>query len=217
MSISLPDQDFYRLADVTPAASTLAGVLDAIYGATWTGNDYRGTALPAAYQWSVGRYQNAGTTEAVYLTPPSGTAMTRGMKILLAGAAAAGSAAFETDTFLASALMAGVAVNPGAYNAWNAAAPFTSGGWAGFNRAAATAINSTGTTIRPYVGKEIVVFDIRASEGEKDIELIAKLAARGDIIIGGGIKPADLAALEKMGMRGAILDPDLTEGSEASE
>ena len=163
MSISLPDQDFYRLADVTPAASTLAGVLDAIYGATWTGNDSRGTALPAAYQWSVGRYQNAGTTEAVYLTPPSGTAMTRGMKILLAGAAAAGSAAFETDTFLASALMAGVAVNPGAYNAWNAAAPFTSGGWAGFNRAAATAINSTGTTIRPYVGKEIVVFDIWSS------------------------------------------------------
>ena len=163
MSISLPDQDFYRLADVTPAASTLAGVLDAIYGAAWTGNDYRGTALPAAYQWSVARYQNAGTTEAVYLTPPSGTAMTRGMKILLAGAAAAGSATFETDTFLASALMAGVAVNPGAYNAWNAAAPFTSGGWAGFNRAAATAINSTGTTIRIYVSKEIIVLDIWSS------------------------------------------------------
>ncbi|MEI6796672.1 MAG: hypothetical protein WCK39_07390, partial [Methanomassiliicoccales archaeon] len=61
---------------------------------------------------------------------------------------------------------------------------------------------------------EIVVFDIRASEGEKDVELLAKLAARGDIIIAGGIKQADLAALEKMGMRGAILDPDFTEGSD---
>lgn len=162
MSVSLPDPDFYRLADVTPGAATLPAVLDAIHAADWTA-DYRSTALPAAYQWAKGRYQNGATTEAFYLTPPSGTSMTRGMAILLAGAAAAGSATFEADTFLANALHAGVAVNPGSYNAWNAAAPFTSGGWAGFNRAAATAINSTGTTIRIYVSKEIIVLDIWSS------------------------------------------------------
>ena len=163
MSLPLQTLTFYRMADVTPAASTLAGLLDAIYTALGGANDYRATALASTHVWTVSRYQNAGTTEAVYLSAPSGTPMTLTPKILLAGAAAAGSATFQTDAFIASTLMAGVAKNAGAYSAWNSATPFTSGSWAGFNRVAGTAINSTSATVRAYVSQEVIILDIWAS------------------------------------------------------
>jgi hypothetical protein len=148
MSLPLPTQTFYRLADQQPAAATLAALIDCFYAAFTATTDYRGTALASTHQWTGGaRYQNAGTTEAAYVAAPSGSSMTLAPKILVAGAASAGSATFQTDTFLASGLHAGIAKNAGAYNAWNTSTPFTSGQWSGFNRIAPTAANATAGAI----------------------------------------------------------------------
>lgn len=164
MSLPLPALTFYRLADRSPSAATLAALLDCFYNAFTATTDYRGTTLASSHQWTGGaRYQNAGTTEAAYVAAPSGSPMTLAPKILVAGAAAAGSATFQADSFLASGAHIGIAKNTGAYNAWNAAAPFTSGQWAGFNRMLPTAANATATVIRPYVSQETWVFDIWTS------------------------------------------------------
>jgi hypothetical protein len=161
MSLPLPTLTFYRLADVTPAASTIQGLLDAIHGADWT-TDYRGRSLASTHLWTKARYQNAGTTEAVYLTAPSGTPMTLVPKIIFAGAAA-GSPTMYVDTILASALHVGINKNSGSFNAWTAALPFTSGQFSGFTRVGPTSINSTATTVRIYVSEEVIILDIWSS------------------------------------------------------
>lgn len=161
MSLPLPTLTFYRLADVTPAAATIQGLLDAIYGADYT-TDYRARSLASTHLWTKARYQNAGTTEAVYFAAPSGTPMTLVPKIILAGAAA-GSPTMYVDTILASALHVGINKNSGAFNAWTAALPFTSGQFSGFTRVGPTAINSTATTVRIYVSEEVIVLDIWSS------------------------------------------------------
>lgn len=164
MSLPLPALTFYRLADQSPSAGTLAAVLDCFYNAFLATTDYRGTSLASTHQWTGGaRYQNAGTTEAAYVAAPSGSPMTLAPKILVAGAASAGSATFQTDSFLASGAHIGLAKNCGAYNAWNTSTPFTSGQWAGFNRMLPTAANATTTVIRPYVSQETWVFDVWTS------------------------------------------------------
>lgn len=161
MSLPLPTLTFYRLADVTPAASTIQGLLDAIYGADYT-TDYRARSLASTHLWTKARYQNAGTTEAVYFAAPSGTPMTLVPKIIFAGAAA-GSPTMYVDTILASALHVGINKNSGAFNAWTAALPFTSGQFSGFTRVGPTALNSTATTVRIYVSEEIIILDIWSS------------------------------------------------------
>lgn len=161
MSLPLPALTFYRLADQSPSAATLAALIDCFYNAFIATTDYRGTALASTHQWTGGaRYQNAGTTEAAYVAAPSGSPMTLAPKLLFAGAAAAGSATFHTDTFLASGLHAGIAKNTGAYNAWNTSTPFTSGQWSGFNRITPTGANAVATVVRAYVSEEVWVFDI---------------------------------------------------------
>jgi hypothetical protein len=161
MSLPLPTLTFYRLGDVTPASSNIQGLLDAIHGADYT-TDYRARTLASTHQWTKARYQNAGTTEAVYLTAPSGTPMTLVPKIIFAGAAA-GSPTMYVDTILASALHVGINKNSGSFNAWTAALPFTSGQFSGFTRVGPTAINSTATTVRIYVSEEILILDIWSS------------------------------------------------------
>ena len=161
MSLPLPTLTFYRLADVTPAASTIQGLLDAVYGADYT-TDYRARSIASTHLWTKARYQNAGTTEAVHYAAPSGSPMALVPKIILAGAAS-GSPTMYVDTILASALHVGINKNSGSFNAWTAALPFTSGQFSGFTRVGPTAINSTATTVRIYVSEEILILDIWSS------------------------------------------------------
>jgi hypothetical protein len=161
MSLPLPTLTFYRLADVTPAASTIQGLLDAVYGADYT-TDYRARSIASTHLWTKARYQNAGTTEAVYYAAPSGSPMALVPKIILAGAAA-GSPTMYVDTFAASALHVAINKNSGSFNAWTAALPFTSGQFSGFTRVGPTTINSTATTVRIYVSEEILILDIWSS------------------------------------------------------
>lgn len=159
-TLPLTTQTFYRLADQAPAASNIQSVLDAIFTALGSANDYRGTALPSTHVWtSVSRFQSAGVTQAVYCSVPSGSPMTVAPKIIFAGAAAGTPTMASPDTFLASVVMVGINKNAGAYNAWDAAAPFTSGAFSGYWRAASTAINATTATIRVYVSQEMIIID----------------------------------------------------------
>lgn len=162
MSLPLPELTAYRLADANPASNDLHGLLEAIHTRLGASVDYRGTALPTTHQWTRGRYQNAGVTEAVYATRP-GSVMTLDPAILFAGAASASGATFQTDTFLASGCHVGIAKNAGSYNAWDNAAPFTSGEWSGFNRAFPTAANATSTVVRMYVTQETIILDVWTS------------------------------------------------------
>lgn len=86
----------------------------------------------SAWTWS--RYQNAAVTEAMHAAPPTDTLAQR---IILAGQAAAVKTPTmaSPDTSAAVVIMAGINKNSGAFNAWDNAAPFTSGQFSGFWRA----------------------------------------------------------------------------------
>lgn len=159
MSLPLPTLTFYRLPDVTVASANIQGLLDAIYSALIQTSDHRTTALPSTHLWTWTRYQNAGTTEAVYTTAvPSGPSVTP--RIIFAGASAGSPTMASPDTFTASNVMVGVNKNSGAFNAWTAALPFTSGQFSGLTRVSGTAANATSTVVRAYVSEEVVFLDI---------------------------------------------------------
>lgn len=159
MSLPLPDQTYYRMADQAPAASTIVGALDAIYTALTATVDYRGTSLASTHLWTWARHSPAAVTDAVYNTAiPSGSAMTLDPAIIIAGATGAPTPTMLTpDTFTASNILAGIVKNHGAYNAWDNAAPMTSGSFSGYTRALGTTWNSTGATFRLFIGEESIL------------------------------------------------------------
>lgn len=155
MSLPLASQTFYRMPDASPAAATIAGLLDAIYTSLSSTTDYRGTSLASTHLWTIGRQQTTGTTNAVYATPPSGTSMAKSPGIIFAGHSGAPTPTMASpDSFTASNLLLGIAHTRGAWNAWDAAAPFTSGTFSGYWRAAGTTWNATAAVVRVYVSQE---------------------------------------------------------------
>lgn len=158
MSLPLPDQTFYRMADQVPAASTIVGALDAVYTALTQTVDYRGTSLASTHLWTWARHSPAAVTDAVYNTAvPSGSPMTLAPAIIIAGATGAPTPTMLTpDTFSASAVLAGIVKNPGSYNAWDNANPMTSGSFSGYWRGFGTTWNSTGATFRVFIGEETI-------------------------------------------------------------
>lgn len=139
------------------ASATVASALDALFtlggAATYADGTTRTVGSGSAWTWS--RYQNAGTTEACYATPP---ATTLGLRVILAGAASlpAPSPTMATpDAAAINVLNVNVIKNAGAFASWNAAAPFTSGQTFGYWRMWAT---SAGVgTVRLYEGTEAVL------------------------------------------------------------
>lgn len=101
-----------------PSANTVAGWLDAIYAAL-NGN---------MTHWTVARYQNGGATECVYFTPKAGQALTKNVRIMLAGADSGTltPTMATNSTFANSKLFMGLVIGAGAFNAWDNANPFTS-------------------------------------------------------------------------------------------
>lgn len=156
MSLPLQALTFYRMPDASPAAATIAGLLDAIYTALSSTTDYRGTSLASTHLWTVAR-QTSGSTVAVYATPPSGTPMVKSPGIIWGGSSGAPTPTMASpDTFTASNLLMGIAHTRGAWNAWDAAAPFTSGTFSGYLRAAGTTWNATTAVVRCFVSQETI-------------------------------------------------------------
>lgn len=156
MSLPLQSLTFYRMPDASPAAATIAGLLDAIYTALSSTTDYRGTSLASTHLWTVAR-QTSGSTVAVYATPPSGTPMAKSPGIIWAGSSGAPTPTMASpDTFTASNLLLGIAHTRGAWNAYDAASPFTSGTFSGYLRAAGTTWNATTAVVRAFISQETI-------------------------------------------------------------
>lgn len=134
--MSLPALHHRKLTTVTAASGGVVDMLDAIWAAVQPsvttyidGTTRVFTAGGTGWTWS--RYQNAGITQAVYASPPSGSLAQR---IIIAGATTTPtpSPTMIIDTYLTNRLYMGINKNSGSFNAWNAALPFTSGQWSGY-------------------------------------------------------------------------------------
>lgn len=163
MGVPLPSLTFYRMPDQNPAAATIAALLDAIYASLSSATDYRGTSLASTHLWTWARFQNVGTTEAVYASAaPSGTPMTKSPQIILCGTSGgpAVTVAPPDASGTANVLYLGINKNGGAYNAYTAALPFTSGSFFGYWKASTTVANSASTIVRTFISQETVFIQI---------------------------------------------------------
>lgn len=115
------------------SSQTWANVMDAIFtlgqSTTYPDGTARTIGSGSAGTWS--RYQNAGTTEAVYCTPAISPLNHR---IVFAAAAVSPSPAptYASGTFRANIPAINLIKNAGAFSSWNAASPFTSGQTMGY-------------------------------------------------------------------------------------
>ncbi len=146
-------------------AATVASVLNALYtlgtAVTYADATTRTPGSGSAWTWSL--YQNGGTTEACYATPPT---LTLGLRVILAGAATLPTPSptmAAPDAAAINVLNVNVIKNAGAFNAWNAASPFTSGQTFGYWRMWATATGAG--TVRLYEGAEAVLVLVEAASG----------------------------------------------------
>ena len=180
-----------RLATVTSAGLTINQVLDAVWTGvaptvtTYSDGSTRLFSGTGATGWTWTLVQVSGVTEAVYATPPGGTLNQR---FILAGRSAAPTPSptmLAPETFLASGLHLGLALNAGAFTTWNAAAPFTSGYFSGYTRLG-QAVNTMSTSI---------TMTIYESQEDITVELVA--AGTAIMLCGGGayVDPDTSAAL----------------------
>jgi hypothetical protein len=146
------------------ASATVAAVHDATYTlgikTTYANGATRTEGTGSAWTFTGNRYQNTGTTEALYPAPPTSTLNGR---ILLAGAATLPSpnpTMASPDAAAANILLANVVKNAGAFATWNAASPMTSGQTFGYWRVWPT---SAGTgSVYLYEGKDALLVVVSA-------------------------------------------------------
>lgn len=163
-----------------PAANTVAGWLDAIY-------DQLNGAMT---HWTVARYQNGGATECVYLTPKAGQALTKNVRIMIAGADSGTPApTMSTNSIYAnSKLFMALVIGAGVFSAWNSATPFTSHDYfSGFAPVGACAA---------FTAQAFDIF-----ESAETLFVRGRVASGGDF--GGGLA-------------GAVIDPESTVAANAS-
>ncbi len=115
-------------------SATVAAALDALYtlgtAVTYADGSTRTPGSGNAWTWS--RFQVLGVTEAVYATPPTGSLAQR---VIFAGSSSAKTPTMlSPDTWATNTGLVGIAKNAGAFNAWDNAAPFTSGEFSGYSR-----------------------------------------------------------------------------------
>jgi hypothetical protein len=139
-----------RLATTSPATNGITDVLNAIWTAvqpsvtTYADGTTRTAGTGTAWTWT--RYQAAGVTQAVYGTPPTGSLAQR---VLFVGATAnpTPTPTMLIDVWSNNRLHIGLVKNAGAFNAWNAASPFTTGHFTGYTQIGATLTTPVAITI----------------------------------------------------------------------
>lgn len=204
---------------VTSTVSSTAGDkwLDALYTSLTATTYDDARSIPAADQWQVTRYQNAGTTEAVYAEPAS-TSPVAGKVVLIWAYVAAGThssvAMASPDTYANGVVIfgayvasAGQTVSRSNYNAWDNATPF-SGGTGRF----------TGYT-RLYAGTtwNKAVWFPSAEYGATQLETTVGTQYLYDCWGGFGIRaPTDGATNSESGLGGRVFDFGTTGSSLAS-
>lgn len=160
--MSLATLNWRQLSSVIPASNAIKDVLDAVY-TCMTATTYRnGNARTpgSGSAWTFSRYQNAGTTEAVYGTP---VAAALNHRLILGGASGAKTPTMASpDTWATSTVLAGLAKNAGAYNAWDNAAPFTSGQFYGYWRAVASTVTVAKVWAMECQEAVVIVFETAA-------------------------------------------------------
>ncbi len=131
--MALPAQQWKYVGSQSFVSGTVAAALDALYtlgtAATYADGSARTPGSDSAGTYS--RYQNVGVTEAIYCTPATANALNQ--RLIWAGSASVGSATMAApDTYLQNHILVSVNKNSGAFNAWDAALPFTSGEFFGY-------------------------------------------------------------------------------------
>jgi len=177
MPFPVPALTFVRCADVSPAAATIAGFLDAIYTALSAVNDYRGTAKPASHAWTFTQRQVSAVTNAITCEAPAALGLISPV-VIIAGRATSGGVMLAPDTAFNSLCLIGVNKNGGVYNSWDAALPMTSGQWSGYYRGVYSALNVTATIVRCYVSQETIF-----------IQCIGSATVQGWMYAGGILQP----------------------------
>jgi hypothetical protein len=181
MAFPVPPLTFVRCADVSPAAATIAGFLDAIYTALSAANDYRGTVKPASHAWTFTQRQVSAVTNAITCEAPAALGLISPV-VIIAGRASVNVPVAPTmlapDTAFSSICNIGINKNGGAYNSWDAALPMTSGQFSGYYRGVYSALNVTATIVRCYVSQETIF-----------IQCIGSATVQGWMYAGGILQP----------------------------
>jgi hypothetical protein len=148
-----PTLNWKALAPVAVGGGgTIDELLDAIYTALGaaTYDDASGRTPGAGSAWTVSRFQDTGTTEAVYATPPVDGLNVRA---IIAGFNGAKTPTMRApDSWLSDCLLVSLNKNSGAFNAWDDAAPFTTGEFFGYWKTSAA--GKTWTQVRVYESQE---------------------------------------------------------------
>lgn len=120
-------------------------IMDALYvlgtSETYADGSVRTPGSGSAGTWN--RYQNAGVTEAVYVTTATDTLDS---KIIIAGSSSTPSPSpsmCSPDSWATNSLNVGIAKNSGVFASWNAVTPFTSGQFSGYWRFLGSRVSST--------------------------------------------------------------------------
>lgn len=155
----------WRYVGSSSYGASIDAALDAIYTLGTSATYYDGSArTPGSNQAATySRFQASGTTEAVYATPATSTALA--VKWIFAGSSSAKSPTMASpDTWATNHLLVSINKNSGAFNAWDAAAPFTSGQFFGYWRSWDTAANS-GSVHMFECEEAVMLFFVRSSDG----------------------------------------------------
>jgi len=184
MSVEATQWRFVGRQNIT--AATWAGVMDAIFtlgqSSTYADGTTRTPGSGSAATWS--RFQNAGTTEAVYCTPAVSPLNHR---IIFAARSTLPSPTptmASPDSWQINTLLVNVIKNAGAFNAWNASAPFTSGQTFGYWRCHNSSVTSLTGTVNLWESRDCIAL----------------------IVLGGGGANTNVYAIA-----GALIDPESTD------
>lgn len=163
--MALPTLNWKYVGRFVIGANVINTILDALYTAGTSATYYDGSARTpgSGSAWTWVRYQNAGTTEAAYGTPPA--AAVSGLRVIYAGQAAIGKVPTMAAPDANTAALPMVAINKGsgAFTAWENAAPFTSGSFSGYWHAGRGTGSITYSAVHYYECEEAIFVAFESS------------------------------------------------------
>jgi hypothetical protein len=132
--MAIPEVE-WRYVGSTAYSATIDSALDAVYtlGIKTTYYDGSSRSPGSGSAGTYSRFQASGTTEAVHAVPPTSTALAQ--KWIWAGSSSAKSPTMASpDTWATNTMLVSINKGSGSFNAWDNAAPFTSGNFFGYWR-----------------------------------------------------------------------------------